>query len=290
MARTGRFSEAARLLNMSVSSVSQQMASLEGDFGTALFVRSNRGVALSPAGEALRGHAEAIEAQWRQAFRAVRGAIAGEPSLHVAASQTVAEVFLPEPLGQFCEAHPQVRLKLAMANSAAVLGQVETGQVDFGIVEGRVAGRGLRSTALWHDRLGLIVSRRHPWAGRDRIPVSDLLGVGLILREEGSGTRTILEAGLQQAGYDIGQFHTVMELSSLRAIAAMVSHNVAVSVVSDMVMRDRAGTPDIVFVPIEGLRLERQINLVRRQADDLDANGQALVALLRRHSAAAGPS
>ncbi len=271
---------------MSVSNVSQQIASLEADFGTTLFVRSNRGVRLTAAGEALCGHAEGIEAQWRLAFRAVREATAAEPSLHVAASQTVAEVFLPEPLGQFCAAHPEVRLKLVMANSAEVRSQVETGQVDVGIVEGHMVERGLRATPLWRDRLGVIVSPHHAWAGRQEIAVDDLLGVGLILREEGSGTRKILEAGLHQAGYDPARLRTMMELSSLRTIAAMVSHNVGVSVVSEAVTRDRAGAPNVVFLPIEGLRLERQIYLIRRQVDDLENAGRAFIALLQRQSKA----
>ena len=283
VARTGRLSEAARRLNLPVSSVSQQIGSLEVDFGVRLFVRSNRGMALSSAGEALRRHAEEIEATWRQAFREVRRAESGVQAVHLAASQTVTEIFLPEPLGRFRRHEPTVQLTLTMANSAGVLLQVETGQVDFGIVEGRLHTRGLNVSPLWQDELGLVVSTRHPWAGRSEVGVDELAEADLILREEGSGTRRVLESALHHVGRDLGDFRVIMELSSLRAITAMVSHNVGVSVLSRRVATDSAGAPSaVVFVAIAGLRLRREIDLVTRDGDELSAASRRLVALLER--------
>ena len=112
VAREGQLTEAARQINMSVSNVSQQISSLDADFGTQLFTRTNRGAKLSPAGEVLRKYAESIEADWRLAFRDVHRVAAGEHAVHIAASHTVMEVFLPRLLGAFRRRFPTVQVKL----------------------------------------------------------------------------------------------------------------------------------------------------------------------------------
>lgn len=283
VARAGRLSEAARRTNMSASNVSQQISSLESDFGVRLFVRSNRGMVLTPAGAALRLHAERIEASWRQAYRSVRHAMADRPSTHIAASQTVAEIFLPRPLGAFRRAHPDVGLSLTMANSEIVASQVANGQVDFGVVEGPAVSGYLRTVALWRDELALIAPDNHPLAARGTVSIADLVETDLILREPGSGTRTILEKALDEAGYGLSALHVAMELSSLRAITAMVSCGVGVSVVSRRVATAAApGGRALVFLPIEGVRLERQITALGRDPDDLEPAARALLALLIR--------
>ncbi len=290
VAREGQLTEAARQINMSVSNVSQQISSLEADFGARLFTRTNRGARLSPAGEALRRYAESIEADWRQAYREVHRVAAGAQAVHVAASHTVMEVFLPRPLGAFRRRYPEVSVKLTLDNSAGVLTHVETGQVDFGIVEGRVGRVGQRPlhvTTLWHDRLGLLVNAHHPLAGRAEVSVEELAQQDLIVREEGSGTRRILEAALRGVDRDLGAMRVIMELSSVRAIVAMVRHDVGVSVLSHTLADDPGD--EVSFVPIPELRLNRQIYLVSRNPDEHGPAAKDLISLLRRDSAKRTP-
>ena len=287
VARKGQLTEAARQINMSVSSVSQQISSLEADFGTQLFTRTNRGARLSPAGEVLHKYAESIEADWRSAFREVHRVAEGEHAVHVAASHTVIEVFLPRPLGAFRRRFPTVQVKLVLDNSEGVLAQVETGQVDFGIVEGRVGrARELHVTNLWPDQLGLIVSSNHPLAERFQVSVEELAQQDLIVREEGSGTRRILESALRGADSDLGEMRVIMELSSVRAIVAMVRHNVGVSVLSHTLADDPQNA--VSFLPIPELRLNRQICLVSRNPDEHGPVARELIAELRAFSKSRG--
>lgn len=294
VAREGQLTEAARRINMSVSNVSQQISSLESDFGVRLFERTNRGARLSPAGKILRGYAENIEADWRQAFREVRRLATGEQAVHLAASHTAMEVFLPRPLGAFRRRFPDVQVKLTLENSAGVVALVETGQVDFGIVEDRLdplGQRPLQVTNLWRDRLGLVVSARHPLAGRSGVSLNELGQQPLIIREDGSGTRRILETALRDVGRDLNSLQVIMELSSLRAIIAMVRHDVGVSVLSHMLAADPDEPNDAVsFVEIPELRLDRQIHLVSRNVDAPGPAAEEFISLLRRDSERRGTS
>jgi DNA-binding transcriptional LysR family regulator len=273
---------------MSPSAVSEHIAALEADFGATLFVRTNRGMRLTPAGEVLLRYAESIEANWRQAFQAVHQVAAGEEAVHLAASHTVTELFLPQVLGAFRARHPQVRVRLTLRNSAGVTALVETGQVDFGIVEGAVASPALQSHSLWADELGLVVSKAHPWAERAAVRVEEVLGCDLILREEGSGTRRVFERALHEAGFALDPLLVTMELSSLRAILAMVRHNVGVSVLSRSVVFDPPEGSGLVFLPITGLRLTRRIALLTRRGDPLRPAAQEMTSLLRKAAHGAG--
>ncbi len=272
-AREGHITGAARSLNLSISAASHQIAQLELEFGTSLFVRGNRGMHLTPAGQALFSYANQIEALWQTAYREVRQKAEDERWVHLAASHTVTEFFLPDALGQFRRTHPGVHLHLTMANSHDVISRVETGQVDFGIAEGRLGHRKLQVTNLWQDQLGLIVSRSHPWALRSEISLKDLQSVDLILREEGSGTRSIFDQALKRQGLHLTDLRVMAELSSIRAILDLVNHNIGLSVMSWITTRN---TPDVAFVPIAGLELTRQIHLIqsaqpqeRQQVNDL---------------------
>ncbi len=283
VAREGQLTEAARQINMSVSNVSQQITSLEADFGAQLFIRTNRGATLSPAGESLRKYAEGIEADWRLAFREVHRVAEGEEAVHVAASHTVLEVFLPRPLGLFRRRYPAVQVRLTLDNSAGVLAQVETGQVDFGIVESRLGrARDLHVTNLWKDQLGLIVSANHPFAGRTEVSFAELAQQDLIVREEGSGTRRILESALHAVDHDLSELRVIMELSSVRAIVAMVRNDVGASVLSYTLADDPQNS--VCFVPLPELRLHRQIYLISRNPAEQGLAARELIAELRRDS------
>ncbi len=259
-AQEGHITGAARTLNLSVSAASHQIAQLELEFGTPLFVRGNRGMHLTPAGQALHSYANQIEALWQTAQREVRQTAEGEQWVHLAASHTVTEFFLPDPLGEFRRTHPAVHLHLTMANSHDVISNVEMGQVDFGIAEGRLSHRKLQVTNLWQDHLGLIMPRSHPWALRPEITLKDLQSVDLILREEGSGTRGILDQALNRHDLHISDLRVMAELSSIRAIMDLVHHNIGLSVMSWITARK---TADVAFVPIAELELTRQIHLIQ---------------------------
>lgn len=278
-AREGRVTEAARLLNLSVSAASHQLAQLEKDFGTALFYRGNRGMQLTPAGETLLQYANQMEATWQKAYRDVRLKAEGDQAVRLSASHTVTEFFLPEPLGSFRTTYPDVRLELKMVNSAEVVTQVESGAVDFGISEGRIGHRHLHVTNLWSDQLGLILAKTHPWAARSHINIKDLTHADLIMREEGSGTRSVIEAALAHHGLSLDHLHVMAELASIRAILAMVANQVGVTILSTTVIRD---VPGLTFIPIPDLNLTRRIHLFRRDAADGNDATDHLIQLLVR--------
>ena len=265
VARHRQLTEASRQLNMAASTVSEHVSALEVEIDAVLFVRTNRGMRLTEAGQRFFQAAQIIEGQWHSALREVPLIASGTHRIDLAASQTAIELFLPPPLGRFRERFPEVPIHLTMANPSEVLQQVAAGLVDMGLVEGGMVHGSLQAVNLWHDALVLVVSQRHPVAAEDRVMVDTLVDLDWILREPGSGTRATFERALGRAGWSTDSLKIIMELSSLRAILSMVANNVGVSVVSRAIAESGVLHEGIRAITIDGLALERHIQLVRRR-------------------------
>ena len=282
VSRLRQLTEASRQLNMAPSSVSEQLAALESEVGVRLFVRTNRGMRLTEAGERLFKTAQLIEGQWHASLRAVNLIASGTHRIDLAASQTATELFLPRPLGRFRDRLPDVPIHLTMANTSTVLERVAAGSVDMGFIEGGTVHGSLLAVNLWSDGLVLVVSKRHHLAHLETIGVDRLVDLDWILREPGSGTRAIFERGLGRAGWSVDGLKVIMELSSLRAILSMVAHNVGVSVVSRAIVASgQTGDEGVHPIVIQGVSLERHIQLaLNRHSSHSDAV-EALIGLLK---------
>ena len=101
--------DAAVALGLAPSSVSQQIRTLEGTLGVALFVRGHRGMELTAAGKRLQGWARALLDQTEQALRDVRGE---RRLLRLGALETLAGSYVPRVFARFAERRPDIDLEI----------------------------------------------------------------------------------------------------------------------------------------------------------------------------------
>jgi DNA-binding transcriptional LysR family regulator len=193
--------EAARALNLAQSAASHAIAALEARHATRLFDRVGRRVALTEAGRAFLAEARTILAQVERAELSLsafgkleRGTLA------VQASQTIAGYWLPRHLVAFHRAYPGIAVRLAIGNTAQVAEAIEAGLAELGFVEGAVANDRLASAPVARDQLVLVVGREHPWRKAKSLSADDLLRGDWVLRELGSGTRSVFEQALSARG------------------------------------------------------------------------------------------
>ncbi|MCR6660147.1 MAG: LysR family transcriptional regulator [Asticcacaulis sp.] len=238
VAEREHLTRASEALNLTQSAVSSAIAALEGRYGTKLFDRIGRGIALTEAGRLFLPEARAVLARARAAEQTLHDATGGlRGTLNLAASQTVANFWLPERLARFHAAYPGLTLGLSIGNTDRAAVKVLSGEADIAVVEGRVDDPRLAVTPLDGDRLVLIapmgLNLPHP------LTPADWAGFRFIVREPGSGTRHILEdhlatMGLRlDAGNDAGNI--VMELPSNEAVRGVVEAGLGVSLQSELV-------------------------------------------------------
>jgi DNA-binding transcriptional LysR family regulator len=166
-AERGTIAATAAALGYTPSAVSQQLAALEREAGTALLDRTARSAELTDAGLRLTAHAERILAQVEEA-EADLSVQAREPSgrVSVAAFPTAAAAFAPA-LARSLRAHPGLTLLLRQTQRAEGLRQVSSAEVDVALIDdwsGGLAGTEsplLRFYPLVRDPLVLVVPRGH---------------------------------------------------------------------------------------------------------------------------------
>ena len=116
--------------------------------------------------------------------------------------QTIASYWLPRHLARFHLTHPGIDIRLDIGNTAQVAKSVAEGTAEIGFVEGQIEEELLTSRVIARDRMVVVVSPDHPWAGRKHVAPEELLTTGWILRERGSGTRSEFETALADFGLD----------------------------------------------------------------------------------------
>ncbi len=268
--------EAARALNLAQSAASHAVASLEQRHDTKLFERIGRQIVLTEAGRALLAEARIILAQVEHAELALsefgkleRGALA------VQASQTIAGYWLPRHLVAFQRAHPGIHIRLEIGNTAQVAEAIETGSAELGFVEGAVASELLLSTAVARDQLVLVVNPDHPWADVAALTGEDLLAGEWVMREQGSGTRSVFEQALSQLGAPPRDLRIRMELPSNEAVRAAVEAGLGATAISASV-----AAPSLEAGLLRRVRLklpQREFHALRRKDRRLTRAAEALL-------------
>lgn len=278
IARERNFGRAARLLHVSPSAISVRLKVLEDECGIRLVNREPE-VSLTPAGETLLPHYEAIVARVREAST-LAGQIAGriEGGIAIGASQTVGSYVLPSLLESFQDVYPQVGVRLEIANSHSVLAGVERGHLDFGLVETPQVGRLMRHRWM-EDTLQLVMHPQHRLAQAEVVRYEDLQGAQVVVRERGSGTRAALEAEVGEEGFS--RFTTV-EVGSTEAIKRWVEGGRAVAFLSVRAVEREVAAGTLATRPVAGLRLRRWFLLVHRSEAFASAAAQVCYQFLQQ--------
>jgi DNA-binding transcriptional LysR family regulator len=263
-AELGGFTAAARDLGLTQAAVSQHIQQLEGSLRLSLFDRRGGRVSLSDAGQRLYAFAQrilALHAEAREAIARQPEAVTGE--LVLAASSIPGEHLVPRFLAAFRDRYPQVGVRVAMADTAAVVRQVERGHAHLGFVGGLSEGSRLEFTPIARDHLVLVTPPQHPLHRRRRVSVAELLELPLIQREGGSGSRRCLEQVLERAGHPASGLKVVLELGSNEAIKEAVQRGLGLAVLSRLAVEQDMAAGRLHALEVRGLPLERDIFAVR---------------------------
>lgn len=251
---------AAEALNLAQSAASAAIASLESRHGIKLFSRVGRNIELTEPGRAFLDEARAVLARVAAAelMLAEFGGLQ-RGSLSVCASQTIAGYWLPRHLTDYRRAHPRIELRVTVGNTAQVAAAVHDGTVEVGFVEGTVTDPAILSEVVARDQLVLVVGSDHQWADRARAEWDELADIEWVLRERGSGTRSMFEAEYARAGMT-SSLCVALELPSNEAVRSAVEAGAGATVISasvaapsleaGLLRRVQLDLPDRAFVAL----------------------------------------
>jgi len=281
VAREKSFSLAAKKIRSSQPTLSEHVSELETELGKQLFFRRGRRrvVTVTEAGRVFAEFAEraisAIEGG-RQALADLDGLTHG--SLLIGASTTPGLYVLPRLIAAFRTKYPGVDVKLQIANSQSIEGRVRERELDLGIVGGHALRPGEECLAAGMlDELVLIVSPAHAWARRRDVTPESLADEPLLVREEGSATRSVTERALQRV-----KFRVAMELDHTEAIKQGVMAGLGVAIVSLYAVQGEIAAGRLRALRLRGVPIQRHFHVIHHEARRVTASARAFMELFEQ--------
>ena len=277
VARLLSFTKAAEALHMTQPAVTFQIRQLEEYFNTRLFDRTHNRITLTEAGELVKGYADriiALNSEMDNEVRTLTGDVQGP--LLIGASTTIGEYFIPDTIGSFQKNFPDVRVRLHVANTNGIIHLVENNGIDIGIVEGPVSNKNLVKEGIWNDELVAICPVGHPLSRLRKVNVNAVLEYPFISREEGSGTREVVENYLAKREVDRDGINIIMEFGSPESIKSAVTAGLGVSILSVATLEKELTLGSLMAIPLTP-KIRRTFSIVyQRQKFRLRAMSEFL--------------
>jgi LysR family transcriptional regulator, low CO2-responsive transcriptional regulator len=281
-ARLLSVTRAAQELHVTQPTVSVQLRDLAQAVGEQLLEPAGRGIRLTQAGLLLQQTIAEIRQSWER-FDARVGELHGllRGRLRVAAV-TTAEYFVPDLLGPFAAAHPGVDVALAVENRNGVVRRLERGEDDLAVMMLPPAHLPLHVEPFRDNPLVVVAPAGHPQAGR-RLRLSSLADSRWLMREPGSGTRTVAEDHFASVGF---QPRVAMSLGSNEAIKHAVAAGLGIAVLSQLAVQNEleGRSPRLALLQVGGFPLRRRWSLVWRKDVPQPVAARHLVQALRAAS------
>jgi DNA-binding transcriptional LysR family regulator len=287
------FSKAAERLHLTQPTVSSHIRTLEQQTGAVLLNRLGREATPTRVGALLYQHGcRIMEAKRVLAEDLDRFLNRLEGQLPIGASTIPGEYLLAPLVGEFHSAHPRIKIQLHIRDTAEILERIRDGRIELGFVGARYDDMpDFQYQEFAGDRLVLVVPATGKWRGCTEVGIEQFCREPLVMREAGSGTRTIFERRLEQAGRRPRALNIVAEMGSTSAVKQAVLAGIGISVLSDLAVQSevRAGLLKIVSLREIGL-IERQFFSVAHARRSRSPLCEAFLAWLGRRSVAEQPN
>ncbi|MDO8281419.1 MAG: selenium metabolism-associated LysR family transcriptional regulator [Thermodesulfovibrionia bacterium] len=284
VAETKSFSRASEIIRLTQPAVSLQIQALEDMYGTKLFNRSGCIITLTNAGEILYKYATEINSLYGDAEKEI-GSLTGQVKgiLSVGASSTIGNYILPSVISEFKKKYPKVGIHIHISNTRNVIEYLNTGNVDIALVEGEIKKQKLIVEKLIPDEMVLIMSPLHPWAKRLSISIMELSKEPMIFREEGSGTRQVIEKHLATHGITQQNLKISLVMGSTASIKNAVEEGLGVSIISKWAVKKEVKFGVIKTCGFKDEAFKRDFNLVYKKSKEPSHTLQSFLKFLKKY-------
>ena len=279
------FSKAAAQMHLSQPTISAHIHGLEQELGIRLFRRGGKefqvleaAILLYPrARKILETEQEILELFGKERLRCER--------LRIGVSSIPGQYVLPAVLKKFSARYPEVQLDITQTDSRGVIEGVAAERFDLGLAgTGPVHGGELEFDPFYEDELVIIAPNEEPYraVASQGLPLELLEKTPLILREEGSGTRTETEQYLKMLGIETEKLRTAAVMDNPENIKRAVEAGVGISFISRLAAEDYGRDGRILLFPLQGISMKRKLYAVTNKNVYRNEEMKGLLRLVRK--------
>ena len=270
--------KAADQLHLAQPSVSLAISELEKYYGIRLFDRMSRRLHATEVGNKFYGYALHIVSMFDDMEKNVRDWDLSA-ALRIGSSVTIGNCILPPLVRRFNRNYPDIQVTVSINNSATLEQKLADNSIDFALVEGLPSSSALVQIPFMDDRLCLILSPDHPLAKQDKVRLEDLKSYPLLLREQGSAGRDILES--------IAAYHQIplspsWESISTQSIINAAAQGLGISVLPNLLVKNALQEGVIIEKPLKDASLSRKFSIIYHQNKYLTRSAVNFIELCRQ--------
>lgn len=263
--KTKSFTKAAEILYITQPSVTNHIQALETELNTSLFVRTRRSVTLTQAGNIVYKHALNIMASYEEIIndldiysQNIKG------TLNICVSSVPRKIILPNLIEKFTKDFSDVTFNISNEDSRTVIDSILVGETDFGIVGLKISNPKLVYTQIMDDHIVYVVNKNsYPDLNNySSIKLDDLKKDKIILRENGSGTRQIVEDELKKHNAMDVLFDSVATIQDTDTMLELITKNVGTGFISQRMLSTSKYKNDVKILNIKGLSLNRKFYFI----------------------------
>jgi DNA-binding transcriptional LysR family regulator len=284
VAETKSFSKTSEIIHLTQPAVSLQIQALEEIYETKLFDRSSSFINLTPAGEILYKYSKDILNLYAEAEKEI-GKITGliKGSITIGASTTIGNYVLPTVIADFKKTHPKIKINAFIGNTKRIVDLLNSGGVDIGLVEGETSKHKMKTEPIIADELAFIIPPFHPWAKKKVVSILEVTKEPFILREEGSGTRQMIEKYLSSHGINTGDMRIALVLGSTESIKEAVESGMGISIVSKWAARKEVKYGSLKLITPKEEKILRNFSLIMQKSAVLSHAVDEFLAYLKSY-------
>lgn len=257
---TMSYTKAAQFLYVTQPAVTQHIKYLEGVYHTRLFSYTGKRLALTGKGEELRRYVTQMKLNALQIEKRML-ADRQRMTLRIGATKTIGEFVIPRILEAYLKQNADTDADLFVDNTQVLLSMLDAGEIDFALLEGFFDKSAYEYRLLKREPFIGVCSPDSPLRGRRR-RLDELLGERIIVREQGSGTREIIERILQQYSLDLKSFVHESQISSFAAIKALVKKDAGITFLYRPAAEEELREQSLCELDIEDFPVKREFNFV----------------------------
>jgi len=269
--------EASKELYISQSTLSFHISNLEKQVGHKLFYRKGKYLVPSTFADRLYEYARELAGFKRRLLKDI-GRFSGKDGgfVRIGASSIPGNYILPELLGEFLEnLSGNLNLEVEIGDSASVYEGVVSGRLDFGVVGYLPNKKELDFKKFFEDTILLV---GNPQIEERTYSLEELRDLPLVIREEGSGTRSTVEESLRQHGLSLRDMNVIATLGGNSAIISFLRKVRAVSFLSSYALK---GDKSLVKLKVRNLGpIMRSFYLIRDPSRPMSKAGEKLFEFL----------
>lgn len=278
------FSKASEQLNLSQPTISSHIRTIEGELDCKLFDRIGRTIIPTKEAEHLYVHAAEIAENLEEIktkLGLLKKDIKGE--LIVGASTIPGTYIIPSMVSEFKRKYPTVSFQVLIGDSKKITDMVVNHELLLGIVGAMMEHGKAEYSPFVEDELILVSSSKI--SGEKTVNAKELIDIPFILREEGSGTRKIMEKYLSESGINLTNLNLIAVLGSTESVKEAVKAGLGASILSRVAVRSELKAGIVKEIRIKGLSMRRNFYIIKHKKRTLPNNYRVFLDYLKsRHT------